>query len=269
MRDDRYRKNIKDRTKKDRDIEEGGDGSFLVEGRNAVLELINSGKDVDKLFIAKDASGGISRIRDAALKHGIVVVECDRRKLDQMSETGAHQGVAAVASAVTYVEIGDIINKANEKGEKPLIVICDSITDPHNLGAIIRSAEIAGAHGVIIPKRRSAGVNAACAKAAAGALSYMPIAKVVNTSAAIDQLKDMGVWIFGTDADGEEDFRKADFKGSAAIVIGSEGEGMSRIVKEKCDFLIKIPMKGHITSLNASAAAAVILFEAMKQRDDT
>ena len=195
-----------------------------------------------------------------------MVVEADRRKLDAMSRTHAHQGVIALASVREYVSVESILNSAREKGEAPLLVVCDEISDPHNLGAIIRTAYCAGAHGVIIPKRRSAGLTSVVAKTSAGAVSYLPVARVPNLPALLKELKGQGVWVFGTAAGGTTDLYHVDLKGPAAIVIGSEGEGMSRLVEENCDFLVSIPMKGGLNSLNASAAAAVLLYEAVRQR---
>ena len=194
------------------------------------------------------------------------MVETDRRKLDQMSATGAHQGVIAMVAAHSYATLDDILNRAKERGEAPLIVICDELSDPHNLGAIIRTAECAGAHGVVIPKRRSVGLTAIVGKASAGALEYMPVARVTNITNAIKELKERGVWIFGTAAEGATPLYQADLKGAAAIVIGNEGDGMSRLVAESCDLKVSIPMKGRISSLNASAAAAILLYEAVRQR---
>ncbi len=238
----------------------------FTEGRNAVLELLKSGRSVDKLYVSKDAGGSVGGILKMARSLKVPVVQCDRRKLDQMSETKAHQGVIAAAAEVQYKTLDDIFDLAEKRNEKPIIVICDSITDPHNLGAIIRSAEVSGAHGVVIPKRRSAGVNAACAKASAGALMYLPIVQVTNLVQALDELKSRGVFLFGTDADGDKSVYDADFSCACGIVIGSEGEGMAKLAKDCCDFIIKIPIKGNISSLNASAAAAVVLFEALRQR---
>ena len=196
----------------------------------------------------------------------IVVVEADRRKLDGMSRTHAHQGVIALAAMREYVSVQSLLDAAAEKGEAPLLVICDEISDPHNLGAILRTAECAGAHGVIIPKRRSAGLTAIVGKTSAGAVSYMPVARVANLPATLEELKKKGVWVYGTAAEGTTSLYDADLKGPAAIVIGSEGSGMGRLVREKCDFLVSIPMKGHISSLNASAAAAILLYEAVRRR---
>ena len=190
----------------------------------------------------------------------------DRRKLNEMSQTGAHQGIMASVAVHDYATIDDILAAAEAKGEAPLIVLCDELSDPHNLGAILRTAECAGAHGVIIPKRRSVGLTAVVGKASAGAVEYMPVARVANLTAAIRELKQRGVWIFGTAADGAVPLYSADLKGPAAIVIGNEGVGMSRIVADSCDFKVSIPMKGRISSLNASAAAAILLYEAVRQR---
>ncbi len=239
---------------------------MLYEGRNAVMELLRAGKPVDKLFLSVDVSGRMADIVAMAKASGAVVVECDRRKLDTMSETGVHQGVIAQAAAHEYVSLEDILQTAQERGEKPLILICDGLTDPHNLGAVIRSAETAGAHGVVIPKRRSVGLTATAAKASAGAVEHIGVARVTNLAAAIDTLKEHGVWVFGADAGGDKSLYEADFVDSCAIVIGSEGEGISRIVREKCDFIVSIPMKGKVNSLNASAAAAVLLYESVRQR---
>ena len=239
----------------------------MLEGRNAVTEALKAGRTIDKVFIASgDTDSTLRYIASLAKKNGAVVTYCDRRKLDTMTQTGAHQGVIAMAAERDYASIQDILDAAKEKGEAPLIVICDEITDPHNLGAIIRTAECAGAHGVIIPKRRSSGLTAVVAKASAGAMEYMKIARVSNLSAAIKTLKENGVWVYGTAADGAAPLYKTDLTGAAAIVIGSEGEGMGRLVSESCDFMVSIPMKGHINSLNASNACAILLYEAVRQR---
>lgn len=239
----------------------------MLEGRNAVTEALRSGRTIDKVFIASgETDTTLRHIASLAKKAGAVVTYCDRRKLDTMSQTGAHQGVIAMAAAHTYVRVEDILQNAADKGEKPLIVICDEITDPHNLGAIIRTAECAGAHGVIIPKRRSSGLTAVVGKASAGALEYMPVARVSNLASAIKILKENGVWIYGTAANGAASVYQTDLSGAAAIIIGSEGEGMGRLVAESCDFMVNIPMKGHIDSLNASNACAILLYEAVRQR---
>lgn len=238
-----------------------------LEGRNALQEALRSGRTIDKVFIADgDTDRGLQRLAAEAKDAGAVVVSVDRRKLDAMSFTHAHQGVIALAAAHAYFTVDDILEEAASRGEAPLIVICDELSDPHNLGAILRSAECAGAHGVIIPKRRSAGLTAIVAKTSAGAVSYMPVARVANIPSLLKDLKKQGVWVFGTAADGNTTLYNADLKGPAAIVIGSEGDGMTRLAAENCDFLVSIPMKGHISSLNASAAAAILLYEAVRQR---
>ena len=239
----------------------------LIEGRNAVIEALRAGRSIDKIYLARgDVDKTLGHIASRAREAGIVVVEADRRKLDNMSRTHAHQGVIALAAVREYVSVQSLLDIAAQKGEPPLIVVCDEISDPHNLGAILRTAECAGAHGVIIPKRRSAGLTAIVAKTSAGAVSYMPVARVANISATLKDLKKEGVWVFGTAAEGTTTLYDADLKGPAAIVIGSEGDGMTRLVRENCDFLVSIPMKGRISSLNASAAAAILLYEAVRQR---
>lgn len=238
-----------------------------LEGRNALTEALRSGRTIDKVFIASgETDRGLQRLAAEAKEAGAVVVPVDRRKLDAMSTTRAHQGVIALAAAREYFSIDDILQTAADRGEAPLLVICDELSDPHNLGAIIRSAECAGAHGVIIPKRRSVGLTAVVAKASAGAVEYMKVARVTNINAAMEELKQKGVWIFGTAAEGSIPMYKADLTGPAAIVIGSEGDGMSRLVQKNCDVTVHIPMKGQITSLNASAAASILLYEAVRQR---
>ena len=239
----------------------------LLEGRNAVTEALKAGRTINKVFLAEgNTDHGLVRLGAMAREAGAVVVTVDRRKLDQMSPTGAHQGVIAFAAAHAYSTIGDMLRLAAERGEPPLLVLCDELSDPHNLGAILRTAECAGAHGVIIPKRRSVGLTAVVAKASAGAVEYMPVARVTNLTAAIRELKEQGVWIFGTSADGGTPLYQAELNGPSAIVIGSEGAGMSRLVAEQCDFNVSIPMKGRISSLNASAAAAILLYEAVRRR---
>ena len=239
----------------------------IIEGRNAVIEALRSGETIDKIYLAKgETDKTLGHIASRAREKGIVVVEADRRKLDGMSRTHAHQGVIALAAMREYVSVQSLLDAAAEKGEAPLLVVCDEISDPHNLGAILRTAECAGAHGVIIPKRRSAGLTAIVGKTSAGAVSYMPVARVSNLPATLEELKKKGVWVYGTAAEGTTSLYDADLKGPAAIVIGSEGSGMGRLVREKCDFLVSIPMKGHISSLNASAAAAILLYEAVRRR---
>ena len=239
----------------------------MIEGRNAVTEALKSGRAINKVFLADgDTDKALGRLAAMAKDAGAVVVRIDRRKLNDMSPTGAHQGIIASVAAHEYATVDEILARAEQRGEAPLIVICDELSDPHNLGAILRTAECAGAHGVIIPKRRSVGLTAVVGKASAGAIEYMPVARVANISAAIRDLKQRGVWVFGTAADADTALYQADLKGPAAIVIGNEGVGMSRIVAENCDFKVSIPMKGQISSLNASAAAAILLYEAVRQR---
>ena len=238
-----------------------------IEGRNAVIEALRAGRAIDKIYIAKgEVDQTLGHIASKARAQGVVVVETDRRKLDAMSRTHAHQGVVALCAVKDYCTVEELLQLAADKGEAPFLVMCDEISDPHNLGAIIRTAECVGAHGVIIPKRRSAGLTAVVDKASAGAAEHLPIARVANLSAAIETLKKAGVWVYGAAAEGESPLWKTDLTGSVCIVIGSEGDGISRLVREHCDVLVSIPMKGEISSLNASAAAAVLLYEALRQR---
>ena len=239
----------------------------IIEGRNAVIEALRTETAIDKIYIAKgETDKTLGHIASKARAAGIVVVDADRRKLDAMSFTHAHQGVIALAAAHAYFTVDDILEEAASRGEAPLIVICDELSDPHNLGAILRSAECAGAHGVIIPKRRSVGLTATVAKASAGAVEYMKVARVTNINTAIAELKDKGVWVFGTAAEGSIPMYKADLTVPAAMVIGNEGEGLSQLVRKNCDVMVSIPMKGKISSLNASAAASILLYEAVRQR---
>ena len=239
----------------------------MIEGRNAVIEALRAGENIDKIFILKgETDKTLGHIASKARAAGIVVVDADRRKLDNMSRTHAHQGVIALAAVREYVSVESILQAAEAKGEKPLLVICDEISAHHNLGAIIRTAECAGAHGVVIPKRRSAGLPAVVAKPSAGAVAHVPVARVPNIPSLLKDLNKHGVWVFGTAANGTTNLYDADLKGAAAIVIGSEGEGMTRLAEENCDFLVSIPMRGKLNSLNASAAAAILLYEAVRQR---
>ena len=239
----------------------------IIEGRNAVLEALRAGAPIDKIYVARgETDASLGHIASTARSSGIVVVEADRRKLDAMSVTHAHQGVIAVAAVREYASVEEILPAAREQGEPPLVVVCDELSDPHNLGAVIRTAECAGAHGVIIPKRRSAGLTAIVAKTSAGAVSHVPVARVANLPSLLKELKDAGLWIFGAEAGGTTSLYDADLKNPAAIVIGSEGKGMGRLVAENCDFKVSIPMKGKLNSLNASAAAAILLYEAVRQR---
>lgn len=239
----------------------------MIEGRNAVAEALRSGRTIDKLYVAAgETDRTLAYLSAQAKQAGAVVVNVDRRKLDAMSQTGAHQGVIASSAAHEYAALEDILQRATAKGEAPLLVLCDELSDPHNLGAILRTAECAGAHGVIIPKRRSVGLTAVVDKASAGALEYMPVARVSNLTTTIQTLKQKGIWVYGTAANGTTPLYQADLDGPAAIVIGNEGQGISRLVAEHCDFLVSIPMRGEISSLNASAAAAILLYEAVRQR---
>lgn len=239
----------------------------LIEGRNAVTEALRAGTAIEKMYVSRGENDHtLGRMIAQAKKSGVVVVEADRRKLDAMSETHSHQGVIAVAAAQRYATVEEILQRAADANEPPLIVVCDEISDPHNLGAIIRTAECAGAHGVIIPKRRSAGLTAVTAKTSAGAVSYLPVARVPNIPALLKDLQKKGLWVFGTAAEGSTVLYDAGLRSPAVIVIGSEGDGMGRLVRECCDFLVSIPMRGKISSLNASAAAAVLLYEARRQR---
>ena len=238
-----------------------------LEGRNALTEALRAGRTIDKVFIATgDTDKGLQRLAAEAKEAGAVVVPVDRRKLDQMSFTRSHQGVIALTAAHEYATIDEVLQQAADRGENALIVICDELTDPHNLGAILRTAECAGAHGVIIPKRRSVGLTATVAKAAAGAMEYMKVVRVTNINSAIAELKEKGVWIFGTAAEGSVPMYRADLTGPTAIVVSNEGDGMSQLVRKNCDMLVHIPMKGQISSLNASAAASILLYEAVRQR---
>ncbi len=244
-----------------------GFGSDMIEGRNPVIEAIKSGRSINRIFVAKGArEGSIIKILSMARENGIVIIESERAKLDSMSSTGAHQGVIAFAAVKEYAEPDDIIRAAEEKGEPPFIIILDEITDAHNLGSILRTADAVGAHGVIITKRHSVGLNPAVSKSSAGAIEYVPVARVTNLAQTIDYLKKRGIWVAGADISGEKAFYEADLKGPIALVIGSEGEGIGRLVRERCDFTVNIPMKGSISSLNAAVAGAVVMYEIMRQR---
>lgn len=239
----------------------------LIIGRNPVMEALKSGREIEKLLIARDAEGSIRKIIGMAKDKNHPCQFVEKTALDRIAEGKAHQGVIACISAYEYCDAEDILEQARQKGEDPFIIILDGIEDPHNLGAIMRTADGAGAHGVIIPKRRAAGITDIVAKASAGAVEYVPVAKVSNIAQTIDRLKEMGVWIGACDMDGTE-YDKADLTGSLALVIGAEGQGISRLVKEKCDFSLSIPMSGKISSLNASNAAAILMYEVKRQRKD-
>lgn len=238
----------------------------IVEGRNPVIEALKSGRTIEKVFVAKGTvEGSLKMIISMAKDKGIVISEVERKKLDDMSTTHSHQGVIAIASPFVYSTVEEIIDFAKQKEEDPFVVILDEIEDPHNLGSIIRSANVCGAHGVVIPKRRSALVTATVSKASAGAVEYTKVAKVTNINQTIKELKDKGLWVIGTDMDGEVCYN-SNLKGPIAIVIGSEGKGISRLVGENCDGVVRIPMKGEINSLNASVAAGIIMYEVVRQR---
>lgn len=240
---------------------------FKVEGRNAVIELLKSDKTINKIMIAKgEKQGSIYEIIKLAKEKRIVITEVDKAKLDTISETKHHQGVIAFASPIEYKTLDDILEIAKSKNEDPFILIADEIEDPHNLGALIRTAEIAGCHGLIIPKRRSALVTEVVTKVSCGATEYLPIARVNNINEAVRDLKENGVWVVGTDGSADKLYYEQDFRGPIAIIIGSEGRGMNKLTMKSCDFLVKIPMFGHITSLNASVSGGIVLFEAVKQR---
>lgn len=238
----------------------------IIEGRNPVIEALRSEAQIDTILISKEAAqGSLSKIIELAKTKNILVKNVDKATLDRLSENKRHQGVIAEAMEYEYKSIDDILNHAKEKGEKPFVVILDEITDVHNLGAIIRTAECLGAHGVIIPKRRAAQINGVVAKSSAGAIEYLPVARVTNISQTLEELKEKGLWIYGADMNGKN-IHEEKFDVPVGLVIGSEGSGIGRLVREKCDNLIKIPMKGNISSLNASCAASIIIYEVMKQR---
>jgi 23S rRNA (guanosine2251-2'-O)-methyltransferase len=238
-----------------------------IEGRNPVIEVLKSGREVEKILVAKGSTqGSIRKIVGIAKDKNIIVQYVDKNKLDSISNTKAHQGVIAIVSAYQYKNIDDILKLAQDRNEDPFIIILDEITDPHNLGAIIRTAECAGAHGIIIPKRRSVGLTSVVAKTSAGAVEYLPVAKVTNIPSTIEELKERGIWVYGLDMEGEDEYYNVDINGPIAIVIGSEGKGIGRLVKEKCDSLLRIPMKGKVTSLNASVAASIMIYEVLRQR---
>lgn len=242
------------------------DNGELILGRNPVIEALKSDKLIDVIFVNPEAGGSINQIIGMARDKKIVIKEVSEQKLANLAKGASHQGVIAMGACAEYVEVSDILKIARDKGEDPFIIICDEIEDPHNLGAIIRTAETAGAHGIIIPKRRSASLNHTVYKTSAGAASWLPVARVANIPAAIDELKEQGVWIYGTDGSGK-DYRKTDMTGPIGLVIGSEGFGMGKLVASKCDFMLKLPMKGKITSLNASVAAGIFMYEIVRQRD--
>lgn len=260
-----YRRERVDRAKGNRD--EAPDNDNIVGGRNPVMELIKSGRPIEKIIVAKGAEGSIKKIVAMAGEKGILTKQIDRETLNKIGRDINHQGIIAVAAAHEYSSMDDIFKKAKTQGEDPFVLILDGIEDPHNLGAIMRTAECAGAHGVIIPKRRSAGLTEVVAKASAGAIEYMPCVRVPNLVGAIEELKEKGLWIGACDMDGEL-YYKRDMKGAVGVVIGNEGSGVSRLVKENCDFVVSMPIMGKVNSLNASNAAAVVAYEIRRQRQE-
>lgn len=267
INDNKKRKNAGTNFETAKKIDKEETFSDQIEGRNSVLELLETGKDINKIFIEKgEKHGSINKIIGIARDRKIVVVEVDRNKLNQMAKTENHQGVIALVPPFDYCEVDDILQEAKSKGEQPFILILDGIEDPHNLGAIIRTAETAGVHGIIIPKRRACLVNSTVYKVASGAVEHMKIARVNNLNDEIKYLKENDVWVYGTAIEATQYYYNENFTGAVALVIGNEGEGMSRLVRENCDALLKIPMKGHITSLNASVSAGIIMYEVLRQR---
>lgn len=240
---------------------------MIISGRNPVIEALNSERQIEVIYVkGKDKEGSIKKIIGIAKEKKIIIKEVDKKKLDDLAQGLVHQGVVAIASEYKYYDLDDVLHEIKEKGEKPFFLILDEIEDPHNLGAIIRSAEGAGVHGVIIPKRRSATITPTVEKASAGAVSYVPVIKVTNLAATIDKLKDEGVWTYGLDMGGDV-YHSQDMRGSIALIVGNEGKGISRLLKDKCDYKISIPMKGRVGSLNASVAASIVIYEAFKQRN--
>ena len=275
---DRFEKNKGERTKKDyrnnnnekkpeKNVEETKKFDDQIEGRNSVLELLESGKDINKIFVTRgERHGSINKILAIAKERKIIVVEKDKRQMEEMAQEENYQGVIAIVPPFEYSEIDDILNTAKERGEDPFVLILDGIEDPHNLGSIIRTAETAGVHGIIIPKRRAASVNSTVNKTSAGAVEYMKIARVTNITDAIEELKSAGLWICGTAVDTDKYYYNQDLTGPLGIVIGNEGKGISEKVKKNCDFLVKIPMKGNIESLNAAVSTGIVVYESVKQR---
>lgn len=235
-------------------------------GRNPVIEVLKSSRDINKIWVAENSlKGQAGQITKLAKERGITINFVPKKKIDQMVE-GNHQGVVAQVAAYEYVHIDDILKVAEERNESPFLLLLDEIEDPHNLGSIMRTADAAGAHGIVIPKRRAVGLTATVAKSSTGAIEHIPVARVTNMARTIDELKDKGVWIVGTDAKGADDYRNLDGKMPLALIIGSEGKGIGRLIKEKCDFLVKMPMVGHVTSLNASVAASLLMYEVYRKR---
>lgn len=238
-----------------------------IVGKNPVIEALRSGRPINKIWIAEGVGKQqLGPLLSLAKERGVVIASANRKKLEQLSGSQHHQGVIASVAAYQYADVSDLLAKASEKGEAPFLLILDELEDPHNLGSILRTADAVGAHGVVIPKRRSVGLTAAVAKASAGAIEYVPVARVTNLVRTIEELKEHGVWIAGTDADAPQDFREGDFALPLALVIGSEGKGISRLVREHCDFMYRLPMVGRVTSLNASVAAALLMYEVYRAR---
>ncbi|MBO4992184.1 MAG: 23S rRNA (guanosine(2251)-2'-O)-methyltransferase RlmB [Firmicutes bacterium] len=239
----------------------------LIIGRNPVMEAVKSGRTIDKILMQKDGEGSIRKIASLARERGLLIQYVDRVALDRLTQSHAHQGIAAYVSAYSYCEITDILQRAKDRGEAPFVILLDGLEDPHNLGAIMRTADAVGAHGIVIPNRRAVGLTETVAKASAGAIEYIPVARVANMTAAIDELKKEGLWIGACDMDGQE-YYQAELSGPLGLVVGSEGQGVSRLVRENCDFILSIPMVGRISSLNASNAAAILMYEVFRQRTE-
>ncbi len=240
----------------------------FVAGRNSVAEVLKSGRSINKILVAKgERHGAIKEIIGQARSQGLVVQEVDPAKLDQITEGMRHQGVVAMVAPVAYAELEDILGKAQESGEQPFIVLLDELEDPHNVGAILRTSDATGVHGVLLPKRRSSRLTATVAKTSAGAVEYVPVARIGNISQTLKKLKKQGLWVVGADMDGDKNYYEADLTGPIVVVVGSEGQGMGRLTKEECDFVVRIPMKGKITSLNASVACSLLLYEVLRQRE--
>lgn len=262
-----HSKNEKQKKQEIKNLQEQENFDDQVEGRNAVIELLESGKDINKIFITKgEKHGSINKIISMAKERKVILVEKDKKQMEQMAQNENYQGVIAIVPPFEYCEIEDILDKAKELNEDPFVLILDGIEDPHNLGSIIRTAETAGVHGIIIPKRRAVAVNSTVNKVSAGAVQHMKIARVTNIIDSIEKLKENGLWICGTDINTDTYYYNQDLTGPLGIVIGNEGTGISDRVKKSCDFLVKIPMKGKVTSLNASVSAGIVIYEAMKQR---
>lgn len=240
----------------------------FVAGRNSVAEVLKSGRSINKILVAKgERHGAIKEIIGQARSQGLVVQEVDSAKLDQITEGMRHQGVVAMVAPVAYAELEDILGKAQDNGEQPFIVLLDELEDPHNVGAILRTSDATGVHGVLLPKRRSSPLTATVAKTSAGAVEYVPVARIGNISQTLKKLKKQGLWVVGADMDGDKNYYEADLTGPIVVVVGSEGQGMGRLTKEECDFVVRIPMKGKITSLNASVACSLLLYEVLRQRE--